>query len=182
MFKQLIKLSLGQLFAAEPAAAAEPEKPQFCKKDWNDQGVVTFTFGNGTVLECDSNKLSAELKLDLLCHGISQKVGDSYAGVKQNYGQGIANAKEVIDALYAGEWGPGREGGAPRLAELAEAISRIRGTDLEKTKAAVEKATDEERKAWRSNGKVKLAIAQIRAEKQQKAVEAMEPQELVINI
>ena len=157
-------------------------KPQFCKKDWNEQGVVTFAFGNGTTLECDSNKLSNEIRLDLLCHGISQKVGDSYAGVKGNYAEGIANAKEVIEQLYAGEWSADREGGAPRLAELAEAIARIKGTDVEKTRAAVEKASDEERKAWRSNGKVKATIAAIRAEKAQKALEASEQQDVVINL
>lgn len=180
MFKKLISLSIFPLFADAAGAAAEPAKPQFCKRDWTEAGVCTFTFGNGTVLEFDTNKCDDETKLDLRCHGAVQKVGDSFAGVKGNYAEGIANAKAVIDALYAGDWGPGREGGAPRLAELAEAIARIKGTDLEKTKKAVEDATDEQRKNWRSNAKVKFTIAQLRAEKAQKAAESA--QEVEINI
>lgn len=173
MFRKLMSLAVGIAYMADAAPAAEaPAKPQFCKKTWNEQGVVFFAFGNGTVLEFDTNKCNAETQLDLRCHGGSQKIGDSFAGVKGNYAEGIANAQAVIDQLYAGEWTADREGGAPRLAELAEAIARIKGTDLEKTKAAVEKATDDQRKAWRSNAKVKATIAALRAEKAQKALEA----------
>lgn len=180
--KTLLSMAIGLLFADAPAVAAEPEKVQFCKKDWNDQGVVTFTFGNGTKLEFDTNKVNAETALDLKCHGASQKIGDSYAGVKGNYAQGIQNAQEVINQLYAGEWKADREGGAPRLAELAEAIARIKGTDLEKTRAAVEKATDEQRSQWRSNAKVKATIAAIRAEKAQAALQQAGETEVKIDL
>ena len=172
MLKKLVALAILPLFADAQGGASEPSKPQFCKKSWTEQGVVSFAFGNGTVLEFDTNKCNAETQMDLRCHGASQKIGDSFAGVKGNYAEGIANAKSVIEQLYAGEWTADREGGAPRLAELAEAIARIKGTDVEKTKAAVEKATDDQRKQWRSNAKVKATIAAIRAEKAQKALEA----------
>lgn len=185
MFKKLFQLSVTPLYMADAAPAtapAEPVKVQFCKKDWNEAGVCFFRFGNGTVLEFDTNKVNEETKLDLRCHGASQKIGDSFAGVKGNYAEGIANAQAVIDQLYSGEWTADREGGAPRLAELAEAIARIKGSDLEKTKQAVEKATDDQRRQWRSNAKVKAAIAAIRAEKAQKALEAAAEQEVQITI
>jgi hypothetical protein len=181
MFKTLMSLAILPLFA-DAAAPAEEKKIKFCDKSWNEQGVVSFKFGNGTVLEFDSNKVNDETKLDLRCHGASQKIGDSFAGVKGNYAEGIANAQSVIDQLYAGEWTADREGGAPRLAELAEAIARIKNTDLEKTRAAVEKATDDQRKQWRSNAKVKATIAALRAEKAQAALQAAGDQEVNIAI
>src|SRR5688572_20158883 len=112
---QAIAMAFLPLFATDSAVAAEEKKPKFCDKSWNDQGIVTFKFGNGTVLEFDTNKVNDETKLDLRCHGASQKIGDSFAGVKGNYAEGIANAQGVIDQLYAGEWTADREGGAPRL-------------------------------------------------------------------
>lgn len=54
---------------------------------------------------------------------------------------------------------------------LAQAIGRIKGVPTEQALNAVEKATDEERKTWRKNLRVKVAIAQIRAENAEKALE-----------
>lgn len=163
---------------------AEAKRVQFCSKDWDaEQGLNFFKFGDGTTLEVDVKKLNDEIRADLLHHGISQKVGDSYASAKGNFVEGIANAKAVIEGLYAGIWSPGRDGeGRPRLGELAEAIARIKAVDLEKATKAVEAATDEERTTWRSNLKVKSTIATIRAEKAAKALEANAEQELNIKL
>jgi len=176
MQRSIIAMALSGIFAAEGqqqasgGGAAKP--PKFCDKSWDESGVVSFKFGNGTVLTFDTNKVNDETKLDLRCHGASQKIGDSFAGVKGNFGEGIKNAQATIDQLYANEWTADREGGAPRLAELAEAIARIKGVNVEKARAAVEKATDDERKAWRGNAGVKATIAKMRAEKAAAAFEA----------
>lgn len=150
-------------------------KPRFCVKEYDlDTGVVTFTFGNGTVEEIDSNKLSEEISKQCKLHGISQKGGDSYAGRSKtnDYAGAIEDLKGVRDALYAGSWGVARDDDArPRLAELAEAIAKLKNAPIEKAMAAVEAATDEQRKAWRTNAEVKHAIQQIRLEKAQKALE-----------
>jgi len=170
---------------AEVAAAAggEAKTAKFCDKDYDlDTGVVYFNFGNGKSLELDTNRCSEEIRKTLLLHGASQKVGDSFAGAKGNFALGVQSAQDVIEQLYAGAWKAGRgEGEArPRLAELAEAISRIKNVVLEKATAAVEKATDEQRKAWRLNAKVKAVIASIRAEKAAKALEEAGEQELIV--
>ncbi len=187
MQRSLISAAVSGLFAAQPGeaqsggqqkqggAAAKP--PKFCDKSWDEQGVCTYKFGNGTVLTFDTNKVNDETKLDLRCHGANQKVGDSFAGVKGDYGQGIKNAQATIDQLLANEWTADREGGAPRLAELAEAIARIKGVELEKARTAVEKASDEQRKTWRSNAGVKSTIAKLRLEKAEAAEAAQTEQE-----
>ena len=167
---------------AEAAVAAGGAKtPKFCDKDYDlDTGVVYFSFGNGKTLEFDTNRCNEEIRKTLVLHGGSQKVGDSFAGAKGNFALGIQSAQDVIDQLYAGAWKAGRgEGEArPRLAELAEAISRIKSVIIERATAAVEKASDEQRKAWRLNAKVKSVIATIRAEKAAKALEEAGEQEL----
>ena len=176
MKKKLIAATvagLGILGMAEAAPAADAKKVRFCSKEYDmDTGVVEFTFGNGKVLTIDSNSVPEETRKQLMLHGISQKVGDSFAGVKGNFVEGVANAGDTIAQLLAGVWKSDREGDArPRLAELAEAIARIKGVELEAATKAVEAGTDEQRKGWRSNAKVKSVIATIRAEKAAKALE-----------
>ena len=162
--------------------AADAKKVRFCAKEYDlDTGLVEFEFGNGKKLECDSNKIPEETRKQLMLHGVSQKVGDSFAGVKGNFVEGITNAQSTIDQLYAGVWLADREGDArPRLAELAEAIARIKQVPLEAATKAVEAGTDDQRKAWRSNAKVKAVIAQVRAEKAAKALEEAGEQTLDI--
>lgn len=164
------------LFSMAEAAAAETKKPKFAEKEYDlDTKIVTITFGNGKVVDFDLNKVSQEVRDQLALHGASQKIGDSYAGVKGNFAEGEANAKDVVEQLYAGVWRASREDDArPRLAELAAAIARIKNVPLEQATAAVEKGTDDQRKTWRSNAKVKAVIAQIRAEKAAEALAAAE--------
>lgn len=163
------------------AVAEEVKKVPFLKKDWTDEGVVTFAFGNGTTLEFDTRKCNEEIRFMLLCHGASQKIGDAAAGAKGDYNAGISSCKDVISTLLSGQWSGEREGG-PRLADLAEAIARIKNVALEKARAAVEKASDDDRKKWRSNTQVKAVMAQITAEKAQAALAASAEEDLEISV
>lgn len=160
--------------SAEGTSAAEAKKPRFCDKDFDlDTGEVEFQFGNGTLLKLNVFGLSDEIKNRLMLHGALQKVGDSYAGAKGDYTAGVRSAQDVIDGLVAGNWKTDREGeGKPRLGELAAAISRIKGISLEVASTAVEAADDNKRKEWRGHPRIKAAIAQIRADKAQKELEA----------
>jgi hypothetical protein len=165
---------------------AEAEaKVKFSEKEYDlDSGVVSFTFGNGSQLDLDCTTLSPEMQRQLMLHGAAQKIGDSYAGAKGDYSKAVESAQAVIEQLTQGVWRAARgEGEArPRLGELADAIARIKGVDREKAMAAVEKATDEQRKAWRGNAKVKAEIAAIRAEAAAKALEQAAEQELVVDL
>lgn len=166
-------------------AGSEVKKAPFAKKTYNDEtGVVEIKFSDpsGTVVSLDTNQCNEEVRMLLMLHGASQKIGDSYAGVKGNFVEGINNAKAIVQQLLSGEWRATGEERGPRLAELAEAIARVKGAPVEKAMAAVEAATDEQRAAWRSNPQVKSAIAQNRAEKAQKALEGAQPVELVVNL
>lgn len=162
----------------------QPTKVKFAEKDYDvETGEFEIAFGNGQSVKCMVYEFPAEIQKLLMLHGASQKIGDSYAGAKKNYDEAIKSAKDVIEQLTAGSWKASRDDEArPRLGELAEAISRIKGTDLEKTKLAVEKATDDQRKTWRTNNKVKAVIAQMRAEKAQAELETAGEKELEIAV
>lgn len=161
----------------------EAAKVKFAKKEYDmDTGVLEIAFGNGESFEADSNTLSEEMRKNLMLHGLSQKLGDSYAGVKGNFVEALTNVKAVFEGLKNGDWSTAGDEARPRLAELAEAIARIKSVPIEKATAAVEKATDEQRKAWRGNAEVKAAIAAARAEKAAKALAAAPKQELQVDL
>lgn len=160
---------------AAGAAAESDKKVKFAEKEYDlDTGLVTIAFGDGKKVECNVLELSPEMQKQLMLHGASQKIGDSYAGAKGNFAEAFKSASDIVEQLKQGVWRSARGEGEPvaRLAELAEAISRIKQVDLDKAKAAVEKATDEQRKGWRSNPGVKAMIAKLRAEKAAAELEA----------
>lgn len=176
-------LAMAQLSMAEETPAAEPAKVKFAKKEYDlDTSELSITFGNGQELAFALSDLSPEIQKQLALHGLSQKLGDSYAGVKGNFAEAINNVNSVFASLKSGDWSTAGEEARPRLAELAEAIASIKKVPIEKAMAAVEKATDDQRKGWRSNAQVKAAIAQNRAVKAQKALEGQAPSELTVDL
>lgn len=143
---------------------------KFCDKQLDlDTKQIEFTFSDGQTIVADIGELSAEVQLQLMMHGASQKLGDSYASAKGNIAEAITSLQKTLDNLKAGNWTAGRSDGEtkPRTTELAEALSRIKGVDLAAAQAAVEAADEDKRKAWRAHPKIKAVIAAIRAEKAQ---------------
>lgn len=146
----------------------EAKTPAFCRKDYTDEGIATFTFGNGAVVELGVDALSEEQKFNLMMHGLLQKVGDSYASAKGDYTIGVAAAQKVCDQLLADMWTASRASageGAPKSGELAQAIANLKKLDLIAVTTAVNAASDDQRKAWRKNPAIAAEIARIRAEK-----------------
>lgn len=81
----------------------------------------------------------------LAVHGLSQKLGDSYAGAaKDENPLGFAKRRvsEVIEQLKAGEWRVTTESG-PQVTLLAKALARATGQTVE---AAVQVLSDQQAK------------------------------------
>lgn len=150
-----------------------PEKKiKFCEKD-SDGVVVSFKFGNGTELSLDLNTLDENVQEALMVHGALQKIGDSYASAGGDYAFGIAAAEKVIDNLKAGLFNAARTGsgeGKKSSTELAQALAALQNKDVAAVSAALEAATDEQRKAIRAHPAVKAKIAEMRAAKAQEAL------------
>lgn len=132
-----------------------------------ETGTLDVAFSTGETLQVALADLPENIRLELALHGLSQKVGDSYASVKGDAVAAYAAAKKVIEQLLAGEWRTARAAGEgkSRVSELAEAIARLKNVEVSVAAAAVAKAPEETLKLWRSNAKIKAIIAEIRAEK-----------------
>jgi hypothetical protein len=157
-------------------------RKSICEKDYDvATKEATFNFTDGTELVLEVGKLSEEIQTNLMLHGALQKVGDSYAGVEGDVAKGIANAKDVIQGLLAGQWKGEREGGL-RIGVLAEAIAKLKNSDVETVRAALtlkEGATEDEKKAHtkklaelRSHPQIKKAVAEIQLAKANAEAEA----------
>ena len=151
----------------EANAVEEVKTPKFCEKDYNDEGLAEFKFGNGTVVSVNVNDLSEDIRNNLMMHGLMQKVGDAYASAKGDFTIGVAAAEKVITQLHDGQWTASRASGEakPKIGELVTALATLKGLDPAVVAVAVEKATDEQRKAWRKHPAIAAEIAKVRAEK-----------------
>lgn len=154
------------------AVAVEEKKVKFAEKT-SEGTVLSFKFGNGSVVTIDLAELSEDMQQNLMVHGALQKIGDSYASAGGDFAFAIASAEKVIDNLRNDLWGSVRTGsgeGKKSSGELATALAILQIKDVAEVVAALETATDEQRKAVRSHPAVKAKIAELRA---QKAAEAL---------
>ena len=154
---------------------SEETKVKFCEVTDEDQKLI-FNFGDGTKLEIDLADVPEDTKSDLMVHGATQKIRDSFAGAKGDYQVAIGAAQRVIEMLQKGEW-EARRGGSekgPRVGELAEAIAALKGKDVGEVATSLAALDEEKRKALRKHPQVQAKIAAIRAEKAAKKAEKSE--------
>lgn len=138
----------------------------------------------GAVLLSD---LSKDMLARLALHGLSQKIGDSYAGAAdaENPTQYIKDAiRETIQQVVNGEWRVTSPGGI-RVSLLARALARATGKTVEEAQAVVDHYSElgddgkpsEAGKAWlksmRANEQIKAHTAAIKLEDAEKEREAL---------
>lgn len=154
------------------APAEKPKKTPFCEKT-SEGVVVSFKFGNGAVVSLDLSELDENIQNDLMVHGALQKIGDSYASAGGDFAFGQAAAEKVIANLRAGNWGAARTGSGESkksVGELITALAMLQSKPVEEVAAALEAATDEQKKAVRAHPAVKAKIAELRAAKAAEAL------------
>lgn len=142
-----------------------------------DGNEITFDFADGDVenLNVKITDLNEAIVEKLAMHGLSAKLGDSYAGV-DTVGEAREKAFGVWEDLVAGNWTTRVAGaGGPRVTQLAEALVRVasgRGKELslESAVEALGKMPDEQKKGLRKMGEIKKAISAIKIEKLQAEV------------
>lgn len=127
------------------------------------------------------SELSPEIVTRLAVHGLSQKVGDSFAGAADEpdpVAYAIARIKDTWEQLKRGEWRVTGTGG-PRATLLGRALARVSGHTIEEAMAVLQDKEDslseEEFKAFlkalRADPSIKQAQADIKLEDAQKAKE-----------
>jgi len=131
-------------------------------------GNLTFKFSDGSEIQFNKDSVPADTLIDLIMHGASQKIGDSYAsasGETDPLAFAKACVQDTIDQLYKGEWRSNIGAGGTRITDLAVVLSRLTGKTAEESQAFVDSLDDEQKKAWKGKAKVKAGLAQYAAEK-----------------
>ncbi len=125
--------------------------------------AVTFEFATGEVEEVSPKDFSADIQKQLMLHGLSQKLGDSYSGEDADKCHGIFTG--VLKNLADGSWTARAGGGAPRISQLAEALARETGETVEKCVETLAAMDDDKKKAVRSHPAIQVQLSEIKLEK-----------------
>lgn len=136
------------------------------------EGFVRFEFADGQFLQCDAKEIAGDIMTRLVLHGISQKVGDSYAGA-ESIGEARLMAQAVWNNLKAGIWAAK----ATRGGKIVEALHRATGQPLEACLAKWTVMEESKQKALRKHPDIKRALAEIEAERAAALAEAAVPTE-----
>lgn len=135
---------------------------RICKKTAHAEGV-TFAFANGEIEDVLIGRFSEEIIGRLAIHGLSQKLGDSYAGV-ETVEEAVVNVKTLITQLSDGAWAVKVSTGG----RLAEALARASGKALAECIEILAGKTKEEKATLRKHPAVAAALAQLELEAAEK--------------
>ncbi len=126
--------------------------------------AVTFSFATGEEVEVAPKDFSAEIQKQLMLHGLSQKLGDSYSGEDADKCHAIFTG--VLGNLTDGNWSArAGGGGAPRISQLADALARETGETVEKCVEVLAAMDDDKKKAVRSHPNIQVHLSEIKLEK-----------------
>jgi len=134
-------------------AMEDGRKVKFAGKRQVDKTVVTdeeagnvtvrFDFRNGRTLSISSEDLPDQTCLAALGHGISQKCGDEYSGVKDVDDMVLA-VEDMIARLTRGDWSAPRESSDSfsGASVVIRAICEVTGKSVEEVKAFLQGKID----------------------------------------
>ncbi len=137
---------------------------KIAKKEVGENGVK-FTFSNGSIVKATLSGIPQEMLKRLAIHGLSQKLGDSYASANdkgwsvQDCADGVA---EILSGLRAGIWS---QSGGSGVNILAEAIARMLDKTAEECATILAAMSDDDRKETAKRDDVKAMVATIKAER-----------------
>ena len=113
-----------------------------------DAIALMIRFANGHEISVAPSELKSDIVVCAALHGVSQKIGDSYAGSK-TVDEAIEKAEALVENLLEGTW-INRAEGAVRTTVLAEALHRAKGDkypSIELAAVAIKEWDAEKRKA-----------------------------------
>ena len=101
---------------------AKAKTPPKAKKIVDEKArSVRIEFRTGEIVLQEVAKLPAEIQNRLTLHGLSQKLGDSYASIS-DIGESIEACQSVQERLQLGDWVKAREGAGPRPTMVVDAV------------------------------------------------------------
>ena len=114
--------------------SAKPARAKVCTKVYLDaegnehksasseMQVLRFKFADGTTRDVKPTQFQKSVLVCATFHGLSQTLGDVFAGVKGNVDEAIENFDTKLEVLMSGVWVKEREGVGPRPSMVADAI------------------------------------------------------------
>lgn len=139
---------------------------KICKKSVTKNGVQ-FDFIGGDTIGIDISQLNDETIKSAILHGLSQKIGDSYAGA-ESIVEATAAAEAVIRNLVAGQW----NAKASRGGNIIEALHRVTKQPVEECQDVWAKMDDAKKAELRKHVGIKAALAEIAMEQAAAKLEA----------
>lgn len=138
-------------------------------RDTNGQPTgVEITFTHGPKVRVNLTDLTPEMVMEAACHGLSQKLGDSYSGESDpKVAHGLAAA--VADTVTGGEWNRKGQGDG---GDFVAALANLTGQDAEAVRQMLATKDDDERKVIKSDKRVKAEMARIKAERLAKGIDS----------
>ncbi len=131
------------------------------------EGGIQIEFENGEELALRLDELDDVIIRKLAVHGLSQKVGDSYAGA-ESIAEAVGLAHGVWTNLKAGLWGAK----VSRGGKIVEAIHRVTGKTVEECLELWQGMDDAKQKALRKHADVKHELAVMEMERAAALAEA----------
>lgn len=144
---------------------------RIANKTVNDNGVE-FAFVNGETISATVDMLPDEIVKRLAVHGLSQKVGDSYASA-ETIEEAISSANAVINNLTNNVWATK----SIRGGKIVEALVAFSKKPYDECLSVYTKMDDKAKKALRSHPSIKVELAKIEAKRAEAAAAAVEGQE-----
>lgn len=146
-------------------------KNQIAQKDTSDINQVGFIFSDGDTIVVKLSDFPKDVIAHFAQHGLSQKCGDSYAGVGGDVVQAKSNLAAIVKSMQDGNW-VSRSGGGPRLTLLVMALAEVTNRTVEETAEKVEGLSKEEKAQYRAHPQVKAVLARMEAERATKKAAA----------
>lgn len=134
---------------------------QIAKKMVTNEGL-TFAWADETSTFIKWDDISEAMQTRAMQHGLSQKLGDSYANSEGSVATAKVKFQEVLDGIMEGDWN--RKGGTTG-GIWVEAFAKAAGESLEDAMIAWDKLTEDERKEVKKHPDVILAKANLDVEK-----------------
>jgi hypothetical protein len=164
--------------ATTTTTRAKVAKRNYIDSDGNKSGSVPevatalrLEFEGGESLQVQVEDFPVDIQARLAYHGLSQKIGDSWAGVKGDVSLALENAGTMIEHLMAGTWTEKATGLGPRPSLVADAVRRaLEGAGQEVNEKRYAEIREKvkikaEAKAALNNPTIKAAYDAIKAER-----------------
>lgn len=136
-------------------------------------GTLQLVLGNGSTIELPLDQVSQSNQVRAIWHGLSQRLGDSVAGLSKDKLFDLAekDIRAIIAVLATDEWdrkvsakGP-RVDSADTMHDLATAIAKLKKAVFDGVFEVVRNAEQSQRDVWKKNPQIDAIMKDLAAKR-----------------